>query len=361
MADYRPRTGQAGLRIGGIFGSSGSRANIALNAAYVNRTSGPAVGIRIRCETNEPINELYILLDAIVGTRTNITMRADLYDYGTTTQPGTTLRASSDVATLPATDDRWIRFVFSTPYTPTAGEYVYAVFHNLAVAPVTDHPLVFVDSAASFDINHHFTEGYSSINGFSTAGTNRSELAHVVVQGASTVYGLPVTLLSSITAFTGRRGILLSQEIKKYKISFLRTSSPSTALIDFQVFDLSTPPTGTPLYSQALLPQEESLGEVLLNLDCSTLPGTGPFVFCLSTSSSLAQGGTGLIEGYSDFPSVFDLFSSDNFANPATVTEVAGNWVVDRSRLMGGFAFDVSGIVASSGSSPQPFMRGSAF
>lgn len=358
---YRHRSINPSFRIGGSLGSSGTRTNLGLNTAYVHRTSGAAVGFRIRCETNEPINELYIFLDATTGTRGNVTMRADLYNYGSPTQPGTTLLASSSVTALPGSDDRWIRFVFSTPYTPSVGDHVFAVFHNLAASPATDFPSIMTDSAASTDIAHALTRGASSTVGFSAAGTDRPELPHLVVQGTSTVYGSPCTALGTISAFNGRRGILLSEEIKKYKVSYLRLATQSSVLVAAQIFNLSTPPTGVPLFSQNMTPEEEALGIVRLDLDLSALPGSGPFVFCVSTSSTMSQAGIVLIEGYSDFPAIFDAYSDDNFVNPPVVTEVAGNWVIDRSRLYGGVFLDISDLATISGSTPQSKMRGFAY
>ncbi|MFO0383237.1 MAG: hypothetical protein ACK506_16160 [Pirellula sp.] len=355
---YGRRISNEFLRLGGVVSTSGARGNIGLNAAYVNRTSGPAVGIRVRCETSEPINEVYVFNDVTTGTRANVLLRADVYNWTTaaTSQPGTTLLASSDNATLPASDDRWVRLTFSTPYTPTTGEYVFIVVHNVGATPTVDFAGIQNDSNANSPVTYHGLAPFSATNGFNTAGTSRSELPHIIVQGSSTIYGNPISSSSSISSFVGRRGILFSDEIKRFRSGFWRISSAASALSRLQIFDLSTPPGGTPLYDRVLTATEAITGIVWMDFDLSTLPGNGPFVLCAATSATAAYGSLGIIEGYSDFPAIFDAISIDNFANPPVVTEVAGNWVVDRSRLYGMF-MEVYDVVTPSGSSGIPLGR----
>lgn len=359
---YKLRSIGTALQIGGLVASSGSRANFSVNSAYVHRTSGAAIGIRYFCETNEPITEAYLCLDALTGTRANVTMQASVYNWSSTqtAQPSTTLLATSSVATMPASDDRWIRFVFPTPYTPAVDECVFIVFENLAVSPAVDFPGILTSNSASNDIVSPRMRGFSTVNGFSTAGTNISELSHLVVQGTSTLNGMPYTLLGSVATFNGRRGILLSEEVKKCEISFLRIGAVTGVYGNFEIFNLSEPPTGTPLYTKVLSAEEKSLGIFNLNLDLSTLPGSGPFVFCLSTTSTVSYSSLGQIEGYADYPSLFDIWSSDNFIHPPVVTQSGSSWVIDRSRNFG-LEMSVSGIITPSGSTPQPFMRGTAF
>lgn len=358
---YGRRIGNIPFRLGGSFSTAGARANQTLNGAYVNRTSGPAVAIRVRCETNEPINEVYVLNDATTGTRANVSLRADVYDWSSATQsqPGTTLRASSNLASLPATDDRWVRFTFPTPYTPSSGEYVFVVVHNLAAAPATDFAGIMIDSNGDTNVTYHATVPFSTTNGFNTGGSARIEMPHIIVQGTNTIYGNPIGNVAAMSTFLGRRGVLLSEEIKRFRAGFWRSATTSSNLARLQIFDLSTPPGGTPLYDRALTATEALLGTVWMDFDLSTLPGSGPFVLCASVSSSLSYGGMCNIEDYTSFQTVFDSLSLDNFANSPVVTEVAGNWVVDRSRW-GGMFMEVLDVV-SSGSTPQPFMRGSAF
>jgi hypothetical protein len=355
---YGRRIAHDAFRMGITSSTGGARGNTPLNATYVNRTSGPAIGIRVRCETNEPINEVYVLNDLTTGTRANVLLRADVYNWTTaaTSQPGTTLLASSNNATLPATDDRWIRFTFSTPYTPSAGEYVFIVIHNVSAVPATDFAGIMSDSNMGNALTYHATFPFSTANGFNTAGTTRGETPHVIVQGTSTIYGYPFTLSSSIGTFVGRRGILLSDDIKRFRAGFWRIASSSGSLTRLQIFDLATPPGGTPLYDRVLTATEAIMGTVWMDFDLSTLPGSGPFVLCAATSATVPYGSIAVIEDYASFPAIFDALSNDNFANPPAVTEVAGNWVVDRSRL-GGMYMEVLDVITPSGSGGIPIGR----
>jgi hypothetical protein len=257
---------------------------------------------------------------------------------------------------LPALDDRWVRIPFSTPYTPTAGEYVFIVVHNVGATPTVDFAGIQSDSNNNNGVIYPATVPFSTTNGFNTAGTSRPEVPHVIVQGTSTIYGNPFTISSSVATFVGRRGILLSNDIKKFRTGFWRIATNSSLLTRLQIFDLATSPGGTPLYDRVLTAAEAFLGTVWMDFDLSTLPGNGPFVLCAAVSASLAYGSLAVIEGYSDFSALFDDFSADNFANPPVVTEVAGNWVVDRSRV-GGMYMEVLDVITPSGSGGIPLGR----
>ena len=106
--------------IGSLSISSGARANVALNAAYINGTSGPAVGVRYMAQTTDTIDEFYIFMDTSAGTLGNITMEAQIFnESAVATRSGTTSRDTSTATTMASGDDKWIKFTFGTPYTPT--------------------------------------------------------------------------------------------------------------------------------------------------------------------------------------------------------------------------------------------------
>jgi hypothetical protein len=273
-------------------------------------------------------------------------MVAEIYDIANSmSQPGLTLRATSDVASLPATDDRWIRFVFSTPYTPAIGEWVFIVFENTAAVPATNFPQILNGSAAQTALQSRRIAQFSTVNGYSTNGTGQGELPHVIVQGSNT-YGQPITALGSVATFTGRRGILIGPEWKSFlpqRVNF----NPGTANNRLQIFELSEPPTGTPIVDLPIVTAFDGLvGSMLFNFDFSTLSGSGPWVLCTNTASSLAFGSLGLIEGYSDYPAIFDALY-DNFAMCPSVIQSGSTWVVNRDRA-GGMTVELDGLATPS-------------
>jgi hypothetical protein len=338
MADYQLRQNAIEqLRIGSTWGTSGSRTAASLNSAFVKGTSGAAIGIRYKSRYATPINELYQFLDLTTGTRANVSMVAKLWDVNASgTQPGATLLATSSSASLPAADDRWIRFVFPSPYTPAIGEWVFFTVENTAAAPATDFPGILNSSAMNTGVTTGAFNGYSTANGFNTGGTSVGELPLVILHNAGEVIGNPFLSAGTVGTFVGKRGVLLGEGIKGYKVDYWRTATSSSAIRNVQIYDLATPPGGTPLLDYAVNDVlDRAIGLARVGWDLSTLPGSGPFVMCVALSSTVSHGGMVLIEDYASYPAVFDAFSADNFAYNPYVYESAGNWVIDRSRIGG--------------------------
>lgn len=358
-------TSVSGIRAGAFWSTSGSRTNFPLNSAFVRGVSGAAIGCRYRCITNEPINEFYTFNDQTTGTRANVTMVCKLWNMTTTstTQPGTTLLATSNTISLPATDDTWLRFVFPSPYTPAVGENVFFTVENLAAAPATDRPGIINSSAMDSGTNITITSGFSTTNGFSTAGTIVTELPHVILQGTNTVYGNPYTASGATGSFVGKRGILLSGDIKKLVPVYCRPLTTGGSWTGIQIYDLGTPPSGSALLTVLVNDPIDRLNGYcdMTGVNLSTLPGSGPFVVCATYSSTQATNGPLLIEDYASFPALFDRFSEDNFSFPPYVQETAGNWVVDRSRT-GGLHIEFLDTYASGGGGASrpfhPFAQG---
>ena len=107
--------------VGQKYNGVGSRSALSLNAAYVHGVSGPAVAVRYMAQSVDAINELYLFLDGNGGTLGNVTMEAKIYNehVAIPLSVGATLRATSTATAMPAAVDKWIRFTFGTPYTPT--------------------------------------------------------------------------------------------------------------------------------------------------------------------------------------------------------------------------------------------------
>lgn len=339
-----------GVTLGQTVGTSGSRTGHALNAAFSRGVSGPAVGIRFRALANQPINEVYAFVFSTTGTRANVSLVARIWDAAASgTQPGTVLRATSNASALPSADLRWIRFAFPTPYTPSVGEYVFITIENTATAPATDFCSLQNASAAQNPNTNVVTAFFTTTNGFSSAGTAATEGAHVVLQGSNVVAGNHVTAQGSLATFVGKRGILLSQDIKRFKIRWGRVASANNNWTNLQIYDFATPPTGTPLLNFVMPAGLDRLAGIAeLNWDLSTLPGPGPFVLCQVFSASNTVVQIGDTEDYATFSSVFDLFSADNFSYAPYVQETAGSWVVNR-RYFGGLYLEANDIAATGG------------
>jgi hypothetical protein len=331
-------------------GTSGSRTPLALDSAYVHLTSGDAIAARYRAPVaGDPINEFYAFVDLTTGTRASISLRCRIYGVdGTGARPDSTLLATASSFTYPAADDRWCRFVFDTPYTPAAGEWVMIVVDNNSASPTVNFPSFLNQTAADSVVDGSAVLrilGYETTAGFSANGTARLEACHVLVTAnGNKVYGNPFCSHTALTAFTGRRGILVDDKCRGLYLGDLRVVSGSTGYQSVQIFEFSKPPTSSPFFSRDISGSLDKIaGYASLNLETDTFPGSGPWVICINSTSSVGGNGYMLIEDYSSYSSVFDKFY-DNFKYCPTVTESAGNWVVDRSRC-GGIAVDVDGFV----------------
>ena len=128
--------------IGNIYVLSGSRTATSLNSAYVNNTSGAGVAVRYMASTADSIDEFYIMLDAITGTRANITMTCIINNESGASRAGSTTRATSTATTMPSADDKWIKFTFGTPYTPVVGEVLWFIAYNASASPTVDYPQI---------------------------------------------------------------------------------------------------------------------------------------------------------------------------------------------------------------------------
>lgn len=318
-----------------VFGASGSRTNIALNAAYSHGVSGTAIAVRFLARSTDPINELYIFLDATTGTRANVLLACDIYNEHATsaTQPGSTLRDSATAVAYPASDDQWIKFTFGSPYSPAAiGETIWFVVYNTAGAPATDFAgIVNANNTSSVSIN--LGVGYSTTNGFSTAGTGQAEMPFVVVQGTES-YGNP--LLNTSTFFasnTRKRGMVFQPPVNVNLLSV--EFSGSTALTGIQIFDNSQAPGDTPLFSYALgtdagQSRDEIIGhKMLANTPLLEAGTTYYIVTTFATNTSSPTGGR--IEDYSTYSAIFDDMIDNAGLCASVIDNGAGGWTVDNS------------------------------
>jgi len=326
----------APLRINVAFGSSGGRDNIDLNAAYSHGVSGTALAIRYMAQSADPVNELYVFADLTTGTRANISIACDIYNEHATsaTQPGSTLRDSATAVTYPAVDDQWIKIEFGTPYTPAVGEVLWFVLYSTAAAPATDFPSILSDTNTSTPLTNR-SAGFSTINGFTTAGTGESETPHVVKQG-DVYFGQPITsLASNFTSSTRKRGIIVTppRDVRLFEIE--SSSAQSTALNGIQIFESSQLPNDTPLHSYSLgstsgQSRDEIIGAKLLP-DLPMLTGGTTYYIVYTFASNTTVPAGGVIEDYSSYSSVFDALYDDFSVCGAVQDSGSNTWVISRN------------------------------
>jgi hypothetical protein len=313
--------------------TSGSRTNFSLNSAYVHRTSGAGFAIRLRVPKTGNLSDWYVLLDLTTGTRANITLRGQTYGItGTTvgTQPGTNTIGSSVTVGLPAADDRWVRFQLPSSIAVTRNDVVWFVIENLASVPATDFPGLVNGHNLQFSSNQQAgpLATVTSANGFSTAGTvgNQRVAGMCVIDGET--FGAPFTASTSpYTSNTLRRGARFSNVLKNFQIVGALLSSFPTGSTTLEFCD-STAAPGTTITTRAL----NNLGATLSNtcwFDPVVLSGNNPFHVVYS---GITGAGTlpsvATIEGYSDFPTVFDSLKDELVQTVAIQDNGAGGWNV---------------------------------
>jgi hypothetical protein len=346
--------------------SSGSRANFPLNAAYVHLTSGAALALRFRAPVTQPLQEFYAFLDSTTGTRANISLRCRLYQDNNAAnelRPSSTLIATATDALLPASDDRWIRWEFPTPPTVTANENYWLIIDNLAVAPATDFPSILTGqnfrTINRANNNEYLFGGFSTTTGYSGNGSSAGGFFVCVLNGVP--YGNPFTLsVSPYTSNTLRHGALFSKALEAFRYSSPQADGVASTANLFEIHDASLAVGSGILYSSAVPTGnvDRTGGGVLLSPPAEVSGANEYVVSFRSTSVTTSPSGIS-IEGYSDYPAMFDQFF-DGVITCKAIQEVAGAWqvipgVMSRIQMM------IESIKPSSGSSPQPFMRGTAF
>ena len=347
--------GQAGF-------TTGSRANFPLNSAYVHSTSGAGYGVRFRAQSAGPLQEFYALLDATTGNRANVSLRGRLYqdnNAASSTRPSNTLIATANNASLPASDDRWIRWTFPTPPSLVANENYWFMVDNLAAAPATDFPGLL--SGFNFRTTNRATnveylgQAFSSVNGFTTNGSSAGAFFVYVVDGLA--YGNPFT--GSVNPFTSnqlRHGALFASDFERFQYYSPQIDGIATTTNLFEVHDASVGVGSGVLYSSSIPTgnADSTLGTILIpSVDVS---GAAEYVVSVrSTANTTGPSGL-LIEGYADYPAVFDQFF-DGIVTCKAIQEVSGAWQVVPG-VAARFQMMIESIKPNAGSTPFAFMRG---
>lgn len=323
-----------GIRIGNFVASGGSRTPTTLSVAYVHTVTGTAVGWRFQARTAEPINELYVFMDTVVGDIGLITMEAQIYNEGATaTQPGSTLRDTSTATAMPDAGDKWIKFTFGTPYTPAVGEVIWLVIYNTATIPLTNHPGI-MTSTNSYIGGSVSVSGvgaataYTTTTGFSTAGTAAIEAPFVLKVG-DTYIGQPFTQQNVFFASnTLERGIKFTVPVSTVVsgIEFLVNAAYTT----IRILEDSTPPAGAALVSVTTTGINELIGSVTF-APVTLVAGRSYKCTILYSGAATAPNGM-IIEDYTSYSAVFDAIrDQDLFSNAIGVIDNgAGGWTTKK-------------------------------
>jgi hypothetical protein len=327
MADLR--TTPSYLSLGLPWAGGGTVTAFTIDSAYVHRTSGDAVAVRYMARSNEPINELYVFLDAVTGTLGSITMEADIYDTDVTlaNRPGTTLLDTSTTTTMPNAVDKWIKFEFATPYTPDVGEILWLIIKNTSATPATNAPLIRTANNAGYSQSNWAT-GFVSANGFSGAGTLATELSFVVKEGDN-YRGNPTT--ESVTNFNpidaNKKGIVVTPPFDCVPV-VLETVGVDRDNTAIEIFEEGQLPTDTPIWSQLLeqtgRPTDNLIGAFVL-IDPPTLRKGKTYFMVIDTTAGASPNSI-FIRDYSSYSTVFDAFV-DNINHCESVREDSGAWV----------------------------------
>jgi hypothetical protein len=308
-----------------ITATSGTRNNHALDSAFVNGVSGDAIGWVMSAPALEPINEFYCFTDLTTGTRGNVSLQCLITNAGANnTRCGTTVLATSSATVYPASDDRWVKFTFDTPYTPSSiNEVLWAVVHNQAGVPATDFPSIMRETTTAYR-NPTFGRGVTTTTGFSTNGTVNNE-APFVIQFGSDYYGLPFTQLSTSLSGnnTRKRGFIISDILKYFPILSVGTHPTALATTTtVQIYDATTPPSGSPLIDLS----GDWVSYRKVRNPATLLSGTGPFKVVWAPAANGTSWIASEIQGYSDYPAVFDSLYDYWHMCPSVQDNGAGGW-----------------------------------
>jgi hypothetical protein len=338
---------------------SGSRGNLALDAAYVHGVSGDAIAVRYSCPTADPINELYVFLDANGGTLGNITMACDIYNEHATTisQPGSTLRNSSTATVMPDAVDKWIKFTFGTPYTPSVGEIIWLIIRNTSASPTVDFPQLMTTNTVILGrpAGWGWTECYQTGVGFSSAGASLSQEMPFIVKQGIKYFGHPYTQITASYHASNmlKRGIVftITGSVKIFGVEF----TGIVAYSGFEIFDNATGPGGVPLHTFALgsdanQSRDEVIGAKIFNLPI-TLPA-GTYKAVLTFAATSPQPYTAQIEDYASYSSVFDELADGFNVCHGCIDNGAGGWTIEKNATKA-IMLLIDEFVASSGSSGQ--------
>lgn len=319
------------LACGNIANTSGSAANLSLNAAYVHNTSGAGIAFRVNARDLTSVTDAGIYISSYTGTVANVTMRCRIYNENATvsTRPGTTLLATSSTTTMPASAG-WARFQFATAYTPTSiGEVFWVVFDNTATVPATDFPLIRNAIATSLP-GQSFFAPYSTTTGFSTAGTRQVQMPGFIVQGGATRGTTQTAQATPVVTNTRPRGVVFTPPVD-CKVDVIEFGSPTgSTMNNIKVWESNQLPNDTPIYQFVTGQTGRASSEVsgTISFEPSFLAKRNTtYYICWDFSANNTSPTCLSTEGYSTYSSIFDQ-NVDNFTILPLVRDNGSNLFV---------------------------------
>jgi len=336
--------------------SNGSRTAFNVDVAYVHNTSGDAVAIRYMAQTADPIDALWIFMDTSGGTIGNITMQCDIYNESTSSRPGTTLRDSSTAATIPASNDKWIKFDFGTPYTPAVGEILWLVCYNTSASPTVDYPGILtattILSRNSGGFGHII--GHTTTAGFSASGTAVNEMPCLIKHG-SNYFGQPFTQqnTSYFASNQLRRGIVITDLPVAVNIAGVIFDATST-VDKLQLYNSTEAPGGTvieawDLDSDANETTNETCGAKLFDT-ARTLNASTDYKAVFTYAANSVTPTVLQIEDHATYATEFNalLDGNRNQYPYSVIDDGAGGWTTDKA-VCPNFGLMIQEYVAASG------------
>lgn len=323
--------------INSMHGNTGTRNNTSINSAYSHKTSGAAIALRYMAQSTSPINACYIFMDTFTGTLGNITMECTIYNESSATIPSTTVRATSTACTMPDAADKWIKFTFGTPYTPSIGEVLWFVCYNMAADQTTDYPQIITTTqlAQSNATNSVGTirrsfNTVTTTNGFTT-GSSTVAMTGIVTHADGLAVGTPLTRQNTAyyASNTLKRGILipaLDSPVTVVGFTFDITASMN----GIQMFRGNSSPNSSPAYTWNTGTDTNEVTDELIGCKMFDIPVTlvanvpHRFVMTFASNSTVPQ--VGEIEDYSSYSSVFDSFFQSTVLCCSTIDDGAGGW-----------------------------------
>jgi hypothetical protein len=224
-----------------------TRTGLALGSVYSYGVSGASISQRFIAPTSGNLNDVYFFVSAITGTPGNITIELRNWNAASTSKPGTTLHASQTVSPG-LTANKWIKCTFATPFSVVKGSAYHIVIGDAGWTTGNTATVLYICPNGNGQEMQTHGMGYTSTDGFATAGTSANNRCPMVLKFADgTLYGTVVTLQVSSANNTRERGIKITGLTDDIIISGVSSSlTPSYA--GFRIYDGNTAPGGTPLY-----------------------------------------------------------------------------------------------------------------
>lgn len=326
--------------------ASGSNTSTTLTNAFVNGTSGDAIGVRFMARTTDTIDAIWVYVTAVTGSPVLAGTVLAENTGGFPTRAGTAAALDTSTAADTPAANTWCKITFGSPYTPAVGEILWVVVHKTSGTTCD----IRTANAGIFPIGltHQVHDTvYTTTGGYSANGTLATETPHIIKQG-SNYFGNPFTQRSTTfyTSNTLERGIKFTAPFSCSVCGVVFDGS-SANYANVNLYGSGGTPGGTALATWDL---DSDAGETSGDLSQgkifdSTVPITAGLTYFLTlTYSGNTQNPPGMeIENYASYTTEFDAIRDvhTGMAPVSVVDNGAGGWTVAKN-FMPHFALLVS-------------------